>query len=518
MNPSTAVKLRPGAHFVPTARGVRCAHGEVRLRLDGNPALWPLLDRTLDRLTDGTTVAELTAAVGPAGGRVLAGLVDTLMQHGVLLDLAAAGGPLPDSGTARRYADVLAHLEQHCARPYDAFARLRAATVWVTGTGTAAAAAARALQAAGVGSDAGRGSRQGTAACTVRVGDAAALQAVPWTGPTLPVACCVGTVAVGPVCDGPDDRAAFLNAVRRVAAWQRLLQAAPPRLLAQTLAGSLAGRRVVDHLAGTGQDDGGIVVVHGRGCDTSTVPLPAAGRMADDAALTAPWRGLGRPPVHRGEDHPIATAVLEPVDPAGAPHAGWGRSPEAARRQALLDLLRRRAGTATGVGVAARSADRFRLDAALRLRAARLPAAVPARERSWRDPALPAARRLWRALAEYYETPVRLLCRPLGAGTWTLATALPRHGAAPASQWGPTPEAATYAALGTVLCGLLTGTAGTGDTAGTWIVDVLDDAAVAAALTELRAGSDPEAVPGEPDPVLGALPYHSGRLPAGPSR
>ena len=263
-DPAARVKLRPGTHLAPVARGVHVSHLRRAFVFSGPPALYPLIDGHLGRLSDGTSVDELVAATGSESARpVLDHVVRTLLDQGVLLDLAALTVREPDRDTADRYADVLAHLEDHSDDPYAVFAGLREAVVEIRGTGPAVPGLIRGLAAYGVdrvaGIDpgspaAGRGGPppdvtvlvldEGTAASCATL--AAALP-----GRTVIPLLALGDIAVVADPGAPGSFAGLPATVARARAWAALEPdgAAPPAMSA-VLAGALAARACFEALTG----------------------------------------------------------------------------------------------------------------------------------------------------------------------------------------------------------------------------------------------------------------------------
>ncbi|MFR9795081.1 hypothetical protein ACL02U_04115 [Streptomyces sp. MS06] len=336
--PGTWVKLRPGAHLAPVSRGVHLSHGRRSFVLGGPPALFTLLDRHLGPLSDGTCLDELVAAEGTEESRpVLARILRALLDQGVLLDLDAMGTPEPDPGTAERYADVLAFLEDHSDDPYGVFAVLRSATVDVRGAGPAVPALLRGLAVHGVervrvlpgiapaeGSapdvtvlvaDADAGVPAPVEAdadgCTDGVTDArgpgGSAEADVWRAASAaghPVVVVVARPDLAAVATpgprgGSADPAA---ALRRAAAWAALEPAGwTPRPMSAVLAGALAARACVEVLTGIG-----------------TSPPDGSG--------TSP----GEPPADQVSGHSPGVA---PSPPAAAPHLTlvWGHALESRR-------------------------------------------------------------------------------------------------------------------------------------------------------------------------------------------
>ncbi|MGA5702760.1 hypothetical protein [Peterkaempfera bronchialis] len=562
------VKLRPGSHFAPTEQGLYCRFHGSSFVLRGPSEVFRLFDSHLGALTDGTDLDALIATEQPSAAAVLRGIVGRLLERGLMLDLDTAGGPVPDAATAARHEDLLSHLEEHCARPYEVFAEVRAARVAVRGGGPAAAALTRALESFGIGLAEGAD----PARLTVLIDDVEApadllAVAASLSGPggLLPLVADEERIVVGPVLDGAGGLPGFASAVERVALWNRTDPAAPPpRPVGAVLAGSLAARRVLDRLTGIAETDD-LLVVHGHTASVTTVPFtppppgphrrPLTGRDLEPAAvpipadasadtdsdgeaaaalLTAPWRGTARwlEPA-AGTGRPIATAALRPV--AAAPHGpllGWGGSQAAARRDAVLALLRAQAamaddGPATPgpplgapwTAAAGTSTAHLVLDGVLRLLATEAPAAAPERQVRWQDLGSSPARALWSALDDYHGSPVELTERRLPGLDWSLVCCQDRRtGDLVSAEWGPTTPTAAHAALGTAfVTALHHGEKAPPPTAGAWCVELLPVRALHRLLGQVREGT---AVGGRRiggrlvtvDPVFGRHPLPSGRI------
>ncbi|MFE4972639.1 hypothetical protein ACFRAR_11005 [Kitasatospora sp. NPDC056651] len=534
----TRLKLRPGCHFAPVPQGLHCSFRDTAFVVRGPAAaLFDALDRRLGPLTDGAAPADL--ADGPSGP-LLAKLLPVLTERGLLFDPDAAGGPPP---TDPRHEEIVAHLEEHAEQPYALYHRLRRTTAAVTGTGPAADAATRSLARLAVGTAA---PPDGSAEVTVRVlADHSSPADDSSPGAVLPVSCGPRHAVVGPVLDDPARIADFRAAVRRVAGWLAVLPQGPaPMPVGAVLAGALAARRVVDRITGLAPVDGALVV-HGPTAEVTAVALPdrtaATGWQpldpdeppgdTDPAVLTEPWRGLGHWPDAAGPEHrrPVAAVTLHPVLPAGAaPLTGWGEDATAARRHALLALLRRHADGARAEPDAARAepdgagaADPVEqpcagttpahatLDGLLR---ALTPRTQESPGRALPPSALehPTARALHSALADYHGHRFDLTVHRLGDGSWHLAAARTPDGDPLAVEWGPSPASAAYAVLGTLFTARTTG--GTHPVTGTWCVEHLTPPALTRSLHALLAEHRVTLRRLPADPVLGPLPWTCARL------
>ena len=644
------VKLRPGCHFAPTEQGLSCGFHGSSFVMRGPSGVFRLLDAHIGELTDGADLDRLVAGEQPAAQAVLRRVVGHLLDRGMVLDLDTAGGPPPDPATAARHEDVLSHLEEHCARPYQVFAELLAARVAVRGTGHAADALVRTLESYGIGiADGTRppdltvaiddtsfdlserspwddvpGAPDATAGSAPGAADAAgsaesadgsapaasggadpagsprhpvALRAVTGEGPAavLPVFCGPERTVVGPVLAPGGPTGALAAAVDRIARWHRADPTAPaPLPVAAVLAGSLAARRVLDRLAGIAPGDGDLLVVHGPAVSVTAVPftpvpsapgplpLPVGASTGDplgspdgptgepdggpgaatatsssspspspDSAdapvataaegaevLTAPWRGLARwAGESAGSDRPVVAAVLQPVaECTESPVLGWGDSRAAARRDALLGLLRARVRSATApaddepghpwAAAAGSTPARCALDGVLRLLAAEALLDAPPHELTWPYLGSSTARAMWSTLTDYHGVPVSLTYRQITGLDWPLVGVHDaRTGGPLAVEWGPSLPTAAHAALGRVLAtvqryGDASGPYGAepgGPAAGTWCVELLSDRGLSRVRAQLSDGTAlrDRAVSGQllaSDPVFGPHPLPCGRV------
>lgn len=574
------MKLRPGCHFAPTEQGLLCRFHGSSFVVRGPAALFGLLDSRIGALMDGTDATALAAAAGPAAP-VLVKILDTLVQRGYLFDLDAAGGPAPDAETAARYEDVVSHLEEHCDRPYAAFAALRSSRVSVRGGGPAGTALRRALQSFGLKASqwqtqepadawpakAGMPAAARAASLTVLIDDEqeplgllAAAAPLPADAAILPVVADEQRIVVGPVLDGPRRLPAFLAAAERAAAWQRTDPTGPaPRRVGAALAGSLAARRALDHLAGIDRAGGAgdLLVVHGHDASMARVPFAAKGveptwqplapgyldasdqappdrAAAEDqvALLTAPWRGLARQRGHSNESgRPVVGVALDPVTPSlDGPAVGWGGDLDAARRSAVLALLRAHVGATgaqstcaaedlpdRGVAAAGSTVVRWVLDGVLRLLAREALSQPPDDAIRWEDLESSTTRSLWSAVADYHGSPVDLAEQRIAGFDWSLVRAVDRRtGALVAAEWAPSMQTAAYAALATIFARYeQSAQKDPWPTVGTHCVELLPEAAVRKALARLTADAGPaeQGVRGlrlAADPVLGAYPSPCG--------
>jgi hypothetical protein len=469
------VKLRPGTHLAPVQKGIYFSRAGQSFIIQGPPALYTLLDSQLGRLVTGTTVDELVAAVRTETVRpVFDTVLRTLLDRDVLLDIDTCAGPLPAPDDARRYADVLAHLEAHCADPYATFARLRTAPVLLLGDEGTRETLVRSLEACGL---------SPTTADAAGLGRTPALAilltphsprpgwpaSVPSGVPLLPVLTLPGGALVGPVCTGLAELAAVAAAAERIAAWVRHDPAlSAPATMCAVLAGSLAGRSAFEFLAGTGSREPMATVIYGRRIETRQLLLPAfpgpadgreaaAGQQRTESlpeALTGRWTGIAS--WHRDLDLPqlpMATASLESrVDAPAGRMLGWADNRSRAGINAMLSFLRARCAAAmpaqdTGALAAAGVTDQlFLLDGLLRIAGIEALASITPDKVDWADLRQRHATALCSLLRDYFDVPAQLWVRSVPGLSWPLASVV-ADGCVLATQWGPTQTTAAQAAL-----------------------------------------------------------------------
>ncbi|WP_037914246.1 hypothetical protein [Actinacidiphila yeochonensis] len=359
----------------------------------------------------------------------------------------------------------------------------------------------------------------------------------PSPGAVLPVSVGPRHAVVGPVLDDPDQVAGFRAAVRRVAGWLAVLPQGPvPMPVGAVLAGSLAARRVADRITGLVPVDG-MLVVHGPTAEVTAVDLPDGAAPSgwrpldpdeppgdtDPAVLTEPWRGLGAWLDRAGPERrrPVAAVALRPVTPIGAAAlTGWGEDTAAARRHALLALLRHHADGAPALppcpdgdpaepACAGTTPAHAVLDGLLRALAPRV-LGTPGRALPPSGLEHPAARALHSALADYHDRRFDLTVHRLDDTAWHLVAAHSPEGVPLAAEWGPSPASAAYAVLGTLFTAQTTG--GTHPSTGTWCVEHLTAPALTRSLKGLLAVHPVSARRPAADPVLGPLPWTCARL------
>lgn len=502
--------MRPDAHCAPVPQGIYWVRGRREFVLSGPPALYSLVDHHLDGLLNGTSVEEIVAATGDEAARpVVEHIVRALVAQDVLIDLDAVDGPLPDPESAREHAELLAYLEANCAEPYHAFAAVRAARVAVLGAGPAAVSARRGLSANGTGEVLEHRSGSwpdGSAPPTlaVLIDDAedaldlsAAGASLPPGTPVLPVAADASVAMVGPVCTSRQELACFRSVRDRAARWQRTgTETAAPRPLSAVLAGSLAAQAVLDWIAGIGDGTRTGLVVYGHAVQTRAVPIPDPGNepawrdvdvaevLATEAAapaegttaepgdpidaqrvhqlaapLTSRWTGVLRwGPDLDLPQLPVSLVTAETVPGLGMPESGacvlgWGTNRSAAGVTAMLSVLRDLAAaehpeSADAVPAAGLTRARWVVDGLLRGIGPRELAGSAGTELAWDELKASPVRSMWSLLRDFFDVPVELRLRTVSGLDWSLVSAVHRGtGEVLATEWGPSPLSAGYAAL-----------------------------------------------------------------------
>lgn len=508
------VKMRPGAHYAGVAEGVyfRTARGTFVLR--GPSGLLPLVDRCVPLLEDGTTEAALTDAIGgPRAHGVVKALLSALSAKGMLLDLAAAGGPPPAQPERARFGDVLAHLETHGDAPFAGFRRLRATHADVVGPLDAACSLADGLADIGVGRitvhghDAadwpGRTSDEHTAvafadgpAADDIPADHRVLVAVvedPGTEPpgrlrdallaghgAVAVLLTDDMALVSPYLTRPEDLTTLWAAWTRARAWFTAEGPTPARRpLSAVIAGSLASHHLMDAVGVGRTDRPEAAVVTGAQLTVERVALPgpagagtepaaappedepadAVAALVSAAALGERWSGLfSWEIVDALPQLPVAnTPVRGRVPGLPATLVGFGPDQAHAGVQAMLDALRLTlppTPDAPGDAVAAAGVDPLRrtVDGALRLLSLRPPAEGEEQPIGWDDVTDLQARRLWRALRDYEDVDFTATVRTWDALGWCAVRLTgTTTGETLAWQWGDTPGDALHMALAQAL-------------------------------------------------------------------
>ncbi|MFJ8209879.1 hypothetical protein [Streptomyces sp. NPDC096033] len=493
------MRLRPALHYAPVRDGVYFGAEGTSFVVRGPAALFRVADVCVPLLEDGADEDSLVVALGSEAARpVVTTLLNTFSRQGLLLDLDALSVPEPDAGTRERFRDVLADLETLHEDPYAAFARLRAATVLVSGPAASVLPAARGLARTGAGrlllavpaeetaAAADTAARLGAEllvldaesgpAATAPVPADVAIVCAPGellgaelarVAALLPPGCPVVPVRadsrfhlVGPQVAGASGYPGTVAA--RVGHWVDTPGAAPLGAAAGALAGALAGQLAYRVLTGTGGAPGeSAYVVHGPELNASRIdlaPLPPAGPAAglDEAvarvqAVAAWWTGpfaLVTP--ENLPQLPLGVAEAEHRDGTAGSVAAWGADQRSSSVAAALAALRaqQHAGP-EAVAAAGTSEEGWLLDGTLRLLAGR---AEPAGDAPAFEDLDKAGQVLWRTLEDHEFLTVGLSLLRVPGVDWPLALVHDRAtGRDVASAWGPDRTAASVAALSTAL-------------------------------------------------------------------
>ncbi|MBP2584870.1 hypothetical protein J3A78_005348 [Streptomyces sp. PvR006] len=282
--PAALLRTRPDLHYAPVPGGVYFSGARAQFVLRGSEVLHAVAQGCVPLLEDGTDEDALVAEIGTERARpAVRLLVDKLRENGLLLDPAAHTAPAPPADVRQRHTESLARLEGLLDDPYGAFARLRAATVLVTGPATATGPAVRGLRRAGIGTVL-TGTEEAAAAPDAVLdireddGSPAPSSDAPLVVPVLLGG--TGVTLVGPALTGPGHpavRAAFHDRAR---AWAAAESTAPaPRPMADALAGALGAQLLIDTLTGTA-DTGEAHVVHGTDLVSDRVTVEGAHQAA----------------------------------------------------------------------------------------------------------------------------------------------------------------------------------------------------------------------------------------------
>ncbi|WP_406062375.1 hypothetical protein OG462_30075 [Streptomyces sp. NBC_01077] len=276
--PGEALRTRPDLHYAPVPGGVYFSGARARFVLRGSEVLHAVAQGCVPLLEDGTDEDALVAEIGTERARpAVRLLVDKLRENGLLLDPAAHTAPEPPADVRERHAESLARLEGLLDDPYGAFARLRAATVLVTGPATATGPAVRGLRRAGIGTvltDDEAPAVTPDAVLDIREDEETSAPGASLVVPVLLGG--TGVTLVGPALTGPGRPAVRAAFHERARAWAAAESTAPaPRPMADALAGALGAQLLIDTLTGTA-DRGEAHVVHGADLVSDRVTVEGA--------------------------------------------------------------------------------------------------------------------------------------------------------------------------------------------------------------------------------------------------
>ncbi|MFI7316863.1 hypothetical protein [Streptomyces venezuelae] len=551
------LRAKPYLHCAPLPDGVYFSGARAQFTLRGWDGLFKVADICVPLLEDGTSEDALVSALGSEQARpVVRRMVEGLREHGMLLEPARWTVPAPDDALRTRYAGPLAHLESVHPDPYAAFARVRAATVAVTGPDAAVRPALRGLTRAGIGrvvaAEADAGFADIDADVVIRcVAAGERAERARWLGAidtdrpnpracpvVLPVWLDDTVLVVGPAGD-PGSGAALFD---RVLAWARSMEAGPAaRPVADALAGALAAQLAFDVVAGI-DDVGTAHVVHGAELRSERISLaldrpdPVSFTGLDDAVesatvLTRRWTGLfdRSPRENRLPQMPLSLRELTVAGRNMGPVTVWAPHQQAATLAAALEGLRRSCATADGpdgaVSAAGLGERQWLLDGALRLLTDRATESDPVTD-DVSDPETRRLRKILDGLSPGRPHHIRLSRVP--GVDWRLSTVTDAAtGTVLGRAWAPDADGAVRDGVSTAIARVqVPGPDGAESPVSALCTNalLLADAGDLASLdTQVRAHARAHHVryDGQPlreDPVLGELPFWHGPVQACPIR
>ncbi|GAA1755876.1 hypothetical protein [Streptomonospora arabica] len=390
---TATTRLRPAVHVAPVGGGLLFVGWQKSLVVQGSESLGVLWEALFPHLHRGVEVESLIAALPQNARPTARKLLDELEGNGFLLDEGADAPEergVPEHPHHRR---TLEFLGSAAADPVAALARLRNASVCVSGGGPVALAAARELVRLGAGRVLLAGERAdaeltaaaeeygteiayGTgeeAAVRIRVGVPEAGADDAWSGvPEAGVAELGSCAAVSPLRTGADEPGLGVL-LRRLAGHGTPTAPAPLPEVAARLAGGLAALQAFYHLTGVSTEyDGMAYVVGAERLQVTTHPLwPSGGRRAEPLASTPPVAAEPErlndlcdertgvcAPALPGDLEQTPFALAEAAGTGAAPPAlGWAHTGSAARYRAVLESARHLAGAAPALLWAVEDAD-----------------------------------------------------------------------------------------------------------------------------------------------------------------
>ncbi|MEV6238457.1 hypothetical protein [Lentzea sp. NPDC051838] len=389
------IRLRPIVQATPTANGLHLRGWSSSCTITGGAGLWKVWQRLAPQLTSGITDLEVPEGTPPAVRAAVSLILDQLREHDMLVSMSAewdADGPTPD---------VAAWLESAAADPIDAWRRLRAAVVTISGTGPLAEAAARAVAAVGLAVVRESGTQADDAELLVAAGDLVVL-----------AGCGADVGYVLPI----EETFNSFNTEATMRTVARLGLTGEPTPILATLIGSAAVHRLVCAVAGFPDPASEFAKTH---------PYPMA-----LIARTNPLRATYHPLITASHLTPSAlTDPWQALDALTDPELGLVDPPEFGTLPQVPAKLAR-SGDSLGIGT---TADAARLDAALNAlksdgidllhatgtmlrRAALLHTGEPVDDEEWADD--PAARRWWKALTERFKVPAVVYVERLARGAY----------------------------------------------------------------------------------------------------
>lgn len=377
----TLLRLRPIVHATPTENGLHVRGWSASFTLEGGTGLWTVWEAIAPKLADGVPVEEFAVPPGapPSVATALRVIIEQLRAHDLVVEVPAEwGADAPPE-------DVCAWLESVAADPLDAWRRLRAARIGISGDGAVAAAARRAL--AGAGLFVAAPTSSGPELVLVGGGHSVRASVGADVGYVLPVDVSGELVATG----------------------------AAPEVLA-ALVGCAAAHRLVCAIGGLPDPAGEFVELTGADLPPREGLFVLVARLDPLRADYHPWL-----PAHRPLDPPTEPArivrLLVDSELGPVPTPDFGDLPQlpanvaisgdvlgvgVAAEDARLDAARLAVQAALGDGVIVGIGASHALGLALRTAARRLPGG-PVEEDEWADD--PTARRWWKALTLRFAVP-----------------------------------------------------------------------------------------------------------------
>ncbi|MDX8142578.1 hypothetical protein SK854_10660 [Lentzea sp. BCCO 10_0061] len=429
------VRLRPVVTATPTADGLHLRGWASSCTLSGGTGLWKVWQRLAPQLEAGIPRASLEVPpdAAPAVRAAVSLILDQLWEHDMLVEMPAWGTDMPAP-------EVAAWLESAAAEPVEAWRRLRAATVIVSGHGPLERAAVQAAEAVGLAVQ-----RSGTATkarelqagkneptpkapepITPQAGENQPTTglprdsdaAVPSTSRELVIS--AGDLIVQAGCgteagyvlpSAPEGFTSLNTEVTMRTAARLGITGEPPEILA-TLIGSAAVHRLVCAIAGLPDPAAELADTYPMALVAHASPLRATYHpLLQGPPPSDPWQALEA--LTDSELGPVDTPEFGPLPQVPANLAtsgdalGIGTTADAARLNAALNALK----TDGVIGI-----DETHARGAALRRAARHHRGEPADAHEWTSD--PTAHRWWKALTARFGVPAVVRVERLAPGAY----------------------------------------------------------------------------------------------------